>query len=65
MPMSRTERRALAIIDVLKPQAPRLYRMETFGGQMDDVQDVIVGSTNASLFAYVRGRQEWPSRWFS
>jgi hypothetical protein len=27
--------------------------METFGGRMNDVEDVIVGSTNASLFAYV------------
>ncbi|WEK44959.1 MAG: hypothetical protein P0Y64_04175 [Candidatus Sphingomonas colombiensis] len=26
---------------------------ETFGGRMTDVEDVIVGSTNASLFAYV------------
>ncbi len=43
----------LAIVDVLKPLAPRLYRMENFGGQMNDAQDVIIGSTNASLFAYV------------
>ncbi len=43
----------LAIVDVLRPLAPKLYRMENFGGQMTDVQDVIIGSTNASLFAYV------------
>ncbi len=43
----------LAIVDVLRPLAPRLYRMESFSGQMNDVQDVIIGSTNASLFAYV------------
>ncbi|MET0240691.1 MAG: multiheme c-type cytochrome [Sphingobium sp.] len=43
----------LAIIDITRPEAPTVYRMETFGGQMTDVEDVIVGSTNASLFAYV------------
>lgn len=43
----------LAIIDVEKPEAPTLYQMFTAGGRLDDAQDVIVGSTNASLFAYV------------
>lgn len=43
----------LAIVDVTAPTRPRVYRMETFGGQMNDVEDVIVGSTNASAFAYV------------
>jgi hypothetical protein len=43
----------LAIIDVEKPTEPRLYQLFTAGGQMNDVQDVVVGSTNASLFAYV------------
>jgi hypothetical protein len=43
----------LAIIDIEKPTAPRLYQFFTAGGQLNDAQDVVVGSTNASLFAYV------------
>jgi hypothetical protein len=43
----------LVIIDITRPMAPRLYSKETFGGRMTDVEDVIVASTNASLFAYV------------
>ncbi|MET0364718.1 MAG: multiheme c-type cytochrome, partial [Sphingobium sp.] len=43
----------LAIIDITRPEKPVVYRLETFGGQMNDVEDVILGSTNASLFAYV------------
>lgn len=43
----------LVIVDVTRPEAPRVYRKETFGGRMNDVEDVVVGSTNASLFAYV------------
>ncbi|HEX8573186.1 MAG TPA: hypothetical protein VF759_10600 [Allosphingosinicella sp.] len=47
------KRDGLVIVDVTRPEAPRLYRKETIGGRMTDVEDVIVGSTNASLFAYV------------
>jgi hypothetical protein len=43
----------LAILDVERPRAPKVYRMETLGGRMTDVRDVVVASTNASLFAYV------------
>ncbi|WP_336918912.1 hypothetical protein [Altererythrobacter lauratis] len=43
----------LAIINITRPLAPAIYRMETLGGTMNDVEDVIVASTNASLFAYV------------
>ncbi|WP_242128304.1 multiheme c-type cytochrome [Sphingobium sp. Sx8-8] len=43
----------LAIIDITNPLKPSVYRKETFSGQMTDVEDVIVGTTNASLFAYV------------
>ena len=43
----------LVILDVKRPAAPQIYMRETLGGQMNDTQDVIVGSTNASLFAYV------------
>ena len=43
----------LVIVDIEKPKEPKLYLKETFNGQMDDVHDVVIGSTNASLFAYV------------
>ncbi len=43
----------LAIIDVWKPEQPRLVQMFNAGGQLTDTRDVIVASTNASLFAYV------------
>ncbi|HLL31404.1 MAG TPA: multiheme c-type cytochrome [Allosphingosinicella sp.] len=47
------KRDGLVIVDVTKPEAPSVYAKETFGGKMTDAEDVIVGSTNASLFAYV------------
>jgi len=43
----------LAIIDVTNPERPAAPTFVTFDGQMNDVEDVIVASTNASLFAYV------------
>jgi hypothetical protein len=43
----------LVIVNVTNPEKPIVYRKETFGGRMSDVEDVVVGSTNASLFAYV------------
>ena len=43
----------LVIIDVEKPEHPKLYQKFTAGGQINDSRDVIVGTTNASLFAYV------------
>src|SRR3546814_15658233 len=46
------------IVDVTRPAAPVAGPRLTFGGAMTDVEDVIVGTTNASLFAYVAdGRQ--------
>jgi hypothetical protein len=47
----------LVIVDIQKPEAPFVYSTETFGGKLKDVRDVIVGSTNASLFAYVADAQ--------
>jgi hypothetical protein len=41
------------IVNITKPMAPVIYKKETFGGQLNDAEDVIVGTTNASLFAYV------------
>lgn len=43
----------LAIIDVEKPEQPKVYQMFTADGKINDARDVIVGTTNASLFAYV------------
>lgn len=43
----------LVIIDVTNPEKPALYQQVTFDGQLNDAQDVVIGSTNASLFAYV------------
>ena len=46
-------RDGLAIINVERPEKPRLYTMYTAGGQLNDARDVVIGATNASLFAYV------------
>ncbi|MDQ6916857.1 MAG: hypothetical protein M3023_03455 [Pseudomonadota bacterium] len=43
----------LAIIDVERPEVPKLLGKFTADGKLTDAQDVVVGSTNASLFAYV------------
>jgi hypothetical protein len=43
----------LVIVNVTNPLKPAIYRKETFGGRMNDAEDVVVATTNASLFAYV------------
>jgi hypothetical protein len=43
----------LVILNITRPMAPTVYMKATFDGQLNDAEDVIVGSTNASLFAYV------------
>jgi len=43
----------LVIVDIEKPEQPVVYQRFTAAGQLNDANDVIVGSTNASLFAYV------------
>ena len=43
----------LVIVDIKKPEYPRLYRKVTFDGALNDARDVMVATTNASLFAYV------------
>jgi hypothetical protein len=43
----------LAIIDVERPEQPKIYQRFTADGTLNDARDVVVGSTNASLFAYV------------
>ncbi len=47
------KRDGLIIVDVTRPAAPMAWPGLTFGGAMSDAEDVIVASTNASLFAYV------------
>jgi len=43
----------LVIVDIEKPHAPREFVRFTANGKLTDAQDVIVATTNASLFAYV------------
>ncbi|MGZ5017417.1 MAG: LVIVD repeat-containing protein, partial [Methylobacter sp.] len=43
----------LAIVDVEKPEQPKLKQKFSAGGQINDARDVVVGTTNASLFAYI------------
>jgi hypothetical protein len=43
----------LVIIDVKRPEAPKIYQKVDFGGRLNDAEDVVIGSTNASMFAYV------------
>ncbi|MEM1132623.1 MAG: hypothetical protein AAGH53_06790 [Pseudomonadota bacterium] len=43
----------LVILDVTNPEAPQEYMRYTANGTLNDAEDVIVGSTNATLFAYV------------
>lgn len=43
----------LVIVDIEKPESPRIYERFDADGKLTDASDVVVGSTNASLFAYV------------
>jgi hypothetical protein len=43
----------LVIVNITNPEKPRIYQKVTFDGRLNDAEDVIVGTTNASLFAYV------------
>jgi hypothetical protein len=43
----------LVIIDVENPERPRRVQAFTADGRLKDTRDVAVGSTNASLYAYV------------
>jgi len=45
--------RGLVIVDVERPEAPRLVQAWNAGGRLRDTRDVVIGSTNASLFAYL------------
>jgi hypothetical protein len=43
----------VVIVDVERPEAMREYQRFNANGALNDAQDVIVATTNASLFAYV------------
>ncbi|WP_372861094.1 hypothetical protein [Spongiibacter sp.] len=43
----------LAIVDIKNPQQPRLKQLFNADGRLSDSRDVVVASTNASLFAYL------------
>ncbi len=43
----------LAIVDIERPEQPKLYELFTADGTLDDARDIVVASTNASLFGYV------------
>jgi len=47
------KRQGLAIIDVERPESMKLAQLFDAGGTLHDARDVVVASTNASLFAYV------------
>jgi len=47
----------LGIVDVERARSPRLVNLFTAEGALNDAQDVIVASTNASLYAYVADGQ--------
>jgi hypothetical protein len=46
-------RDGLAIVDIEKPTTPRLYAHWGAGSELTDARDIVIASTNASLFAYV------------
>ncbi len=46
-------KQGLAIVDIERPEAPKLDQLFDAGGAIDDAHDVKVGMANASLFAYV------------
>jgi hypothetical protein len=46
-------RQGLAIVNIEYPEKPLLDQIYDAGGALNDVRDVKVGMTNASLFAYV------------
>src|SRR5258706_4418116 len=51
-------REGLAIVDVEKPEAPRLFPRFDAGGKLDEAPDLIVGSTKPALFAHVADRHD-------
>jgi hypothetical protein len=48
----------IAIVDVEQPRQPKLYQMYNADGAIKDAHDVVVATTNASLYAYVADGEE-------
>ena len=48
----------LVIVDIEKASQPMLFKVFTANGNIKDASDVVVASTNASLFAYVADGKE-------
>ncbi len=46
-------RQGLAILDIERPEQPRIDQTYNAGGAINDARDVKVGMTNVSLFAYL------------
>ncbi len=47
----------LVIVDIEKAEQPKIFQKFTADGALNDARDVIVATTNASLFAYVADGQ--------
>lgn len=43
----------LVIVDIEKPEHPKVYQIFDDGGKINDLNDVKIATTNASLFAYL------------
>lgn len=43
----------LVTVDIEQPEKPAIYNKFNAGGRLTDTNDVVIGSTNASLFAYL------------
>ncbi len=43
----------VVIIDVENPEEPEVVEIFNAGGRINDARDIVIGTTNASLFAYV------------
>ncbi|MEM9556933.1 MAG: hypothetical protein AAGC60_21925 [Acidobacteriota bacterium] len=43
----------VVIVDIESPRAPRVDQVFNADGRLGDVHDIVLGSTNASLYAYV------------
>jgi hypothetical protein len=46
-------KQGVAIVDVERPDRPKLYQLFNDGGRINDTYDVKIAATNASVFAYV------------
>ncbi len=46
-------KQGLVIVDIEKADKPRIYMKYTAGGSINDLNDVKIATTNASLFAYL------------